>query len=151
MMVSRLPAAHPDITLPSTGRPLALKRARRWLPLIAGLLVIVTLFGSAFAFSERASINDDPGLLFVIPKGASSTVTIPTIDSAIAIPTDIRFGRGETARVTVRNDDDVANRAGPWVVGPGQTYTARFDEPGVYQFDCAVDAAESVTITVTDG
>jgi plastocyanin len=42
----------------------------------------------------------------------------------------------------------VANRAGPWVIGAGQTYSIRFDKPGVYEYVCSVDAAESVTITV---
>lgn len=113
-------------------------------------LAVVGLFVGAFAIAtNRAGEDEDPGLLFVIPAGASDLVAVPTIDSAIEIPTDIRFGPGDVARITVRNDDSVANRAGPWVIGPGQTYTARFDNPGVYEFECTVDASESVTVTVT--
>lgn len=138
-------------SLQLTGHALAVRRARRWVPLVAAILLIATLFGSALTLGRIATGDDEGGLVFVIPDGAAASVTIPTIDSAIAIPTDIRFGPGDTARITVRNDDEVANRAGPWVVGPGQTYTARFDEPGVYEFVCTVDVSESVTVTVTDG
>lgn len=134
-----------------TGHALAVSRARRGVPLVAAILLIATLFGSALTLGRITTGDDEGGLVFVIPDGAAARFAIPTIDSAIAIPTDIRFGPGETARITVRNEDEVANRAGPWVVGPGQTYTARFDEPGVYEFVCTVDASESVTVTVTDG
>lgn len=114
-------------------------------------LGVVVLFVAAVAIArERASKPEDPGLMFVIPAGASAQVAVPTIDSAIEIPVDIRFGPGDVAKITVVNEDSVANRAGPWVVGAGQTYTARFDEPGVYEFECSVDANESVTVTVTD-
>jgi plastocyanin len=113
-------------------------------------LAVVVLFVGAIAIAtNRAGSDDDPGMLFVIPAGASDLVAVPTIDSAIEIPTDIRFGPGDVARITVRNDDSVANRAGPWVIGPGQTYTARFDNPGVYEFECTVDSSESVRLTVT--
>jgi hypothetical protein len=128
-------------------------RKRRFLArrssVLLSLAVVVLFVGAIAVATNRAGSDDDPGLLFVIPAGASDIVAVPTIDSAIEIPTDIRFGPDDVARITVRNDDSVANRAGPWVVGPGQTYTARFDEPGVYQFECTVDSNESVTVTVT--
>jgi hypothetical protein len=116
---------------------------------LLSLAVVVLFVGAIAVATNRSGSDDDPGLLFVIPAGASDMVAVPTIDSAIEIPIDIRFGPDDVARITVRNDDSVANRAGPWVVGPGQTYTARFDEPGVYQFECTVDSNESVTVTVT--
>jgi hypothetical protein len=113
---------------------------------LAGLLIVAAL-GGVSLFWRPAEAG---GLVFVIPDGAADLLERPTIDSAIAIPTDIRFGPGGTARITVRNEDSTMNRAGPWLIGPGQTYTASFDEPGTYQFDCSVDPAESVTVTVTD-
>lgn len=123
-------------------------RGRRMTVLLVGMVML--LMAAVAVVSERASTPDDPGLVFVIPAGASALVDVPTIDSAIVIPVDIRFGPGDVARITVRNDDSVANRAGPWVVGAGQTYTASFDEPGVYEFECSVDPDESVTVTVSD-
>ena len=125
------------------------RRFPRSTPFIA--LGVVALFVAAiWIATNRAGSDEETGLVFVIPAGASQSVEIPGIDSAIAIPTSIEFGPDDVARITVRNEDTVANRAGPWVVEPGQTYTARFDEPGTYQFDCTVDATESVTVTVTD-
>jgi hypothetical protein len=112
---------------------------------LAGLVGVVVAGGLLLRW---ISSPEDPGMVFVIP--ASAQVEVPTIDSAIDIPTNITFGSDETAVITVRNDDSIPQRAGPWVVGAGQTYTARFDEPGVYQFDCSVDDRESVTVTVLD-
>jgi hypothetical protein len=109
---------------------------------------IVVLIGATALALRWTSSPEDPGLEFTIPAGTQ--VDVPTIDSAIDVPTDIRFGPDDVAVITIRNEDSVAQRAGPWVVGAGQTYTARFDEPGVYQFDCSVDETESVTVTVLD-
>jgi hypothetical protein len=117
--------------------------------IMIALLLVVTLLSVIYVITNRH--NEDlanSGLQFVIPNGASETVAIPTINSAIAIPTSIVFKPGEPAVLSIRNEDSVANRAGPWVVGPGQTYTAKFDKPGVYKYVCSVNAAESVTITV---
>jgi hypothetical protein len=126
----------------------ARRKQRRRLMLIAGgiaaLLIVATLGGVAL-FREEA---DPGGLVFVIPAGAAEKLERPTIDSAIVVPTDIRFGPGDEARITIRNEDSTANRAGPWVVTAGQTYTIGPLPPGTYQFDCTVDPAESVTVTV---
>jgi hypothetical protein len=140
-----------DTPAPDAGTPpppRARRKDRSRLLLIgAGLvtLLLVAALGGVAMFWEDA---DPEGLLFVIPKGAAATLEQPTIDSAIEIPTDIRFGPGEEARITIRNEDDTANRAGPWVVSPGQTYTIGPLEPGTYQFDCTVDPAETVIVTV---
>ena len=112
---------------------------------LAALLIVLTLGGVALFWDK----TDPGGLVFVIPEGAAATLERPTIDSAIVIPTDIRFGPGDDARITIRNEDSTANRAGPWVVTAGQTYTIGPLPPGSYQFNCTVDPAESVTVTVT--
>lgn len=94
--------------------------------------------------------EESGGMLFVIPAGASEHVEVATIDSAIEIPTEIVFEDGELPEISIRNDDTVAHRAGPWVVGPGQSYTLRLDNPGEYRFDCSVDPSESVVVTVLE-
>jgi hypothetical protein len=110
-------------------------------------LVIVGALGGVAAFWPE----DEPlGLIFVIPEGRAAELDIPTVDSAIEIPTDIRFGPNEVASITIINEDTTMNRAGPWVIEAGQTYTLRFDKPGTYKFDCTVDPSESVVITVTE-
>ena len=109
------------------------------------VLLVVAILGGVAMFWEE---SDPGGLVFVIPDGAAQTLDQPTIDSAIAIPTDIRFSADEEARITIKNEDSTANRAGPWVVSPGQTYTIGPLPPGTYQFDCTVDPAETVIVTV---
>jgi hypothetical protein len=109
-------------------------------------LVLVGALGGVSAFWGEA---EPEGLVFVIPAGAAERLEMPTIDSAIDIPIDIRFGPNDDARITIINEDSTMNRAGPWLVDAGQTYRLKFDKPGVYQFDCSVDASESVTVTVT--
>lgn len=126
----------------------ARRRQRQRLLLVAagitGLLLVLMLGGVA-RFWEGSGAG---GLVFVIPQGAAAQLDQPMIDSAIAIPTDIRFGPGDDARITIRNEDSTTNRAGPWVVMPGQTYTVGPLPPGEYFYNCTVDAAESVTVTV---
>ncbi|MCO5215929.1 MAG: plastocyanin/azurin family copper-binding protein [Thermomicrobiales bacterium] len=128
-------------------RALAVTLGRHRKVLTAVFLGVVLIAVAAFLVDS----NDDAppgGLVFVIPAGASQQVSVPTIDSAIEVPTEIVFNPGEVAAITVINKDTVANRAGPWVIGPGQSYTIRFDKPGTYQFNCAVDPRESVTVLV---
>ncbi|MCC6313004.1 MAG: hypothetical protein IT337_03255 [Thermomicrobiales bacterium] len=125
-------------------------RARsRWIWWTAGA-VLAALVGVAFLGNAAGwwSGARDEGMVFVIPAGARAEVARPTIDSAIAVPTDIRFAAGEPAVITIHNRDDVAHRAGPFVVGPGQTLTQRFPEPGRYPIACSVDPLESVVVTV---
>lgn len=115
--------------------------------------VLLALIGLAVvAYLALGGSDEEPpgGLVFVIPAGASETVEIPTINSVLAVPTHIVFASDEVAAITIRNDDTVANRAGPWVVGPGQSYSIRFENPGEYFFNCAVDPLESVTVIVEE-
>lgn len=117
--------------------------------LMVGLIALTAILSVIYVVANRhQSAEAEKGIVYVIPKGASANIEIPTIDSAIAIPTQIAFAAGQPAVLSIRNEDTVANRAGPWVIGPGQTYTAKFDQPGTYEYVCTVDASESVTIVV---
>ena len=64
------------------------------------------------------------------------------------MPTKITFEEGETARITVINNDTVTHLAGPFLVGPGQTFVQNFPNPGVYPIDCTVNEDESIVVTV---
>lgn len=125
-------------------------RKRRPLILISMIGVVsVIAFAAALVVNLRTA-EDEHGLVFVIPVGASDHIEVPTVDSAIEIPTDIVFTADEVAEISIVNEDSVANRAGPWVVGPRQSYTLKLDEPGEYRFDCSVDPSESVVVTVLE-
>lgn len=111
---------------------------------VFGFLLALTLGGFALLYEP----GEPEGLRLVIPEGAAAAVDYPTIDSAIEVPTDLVFARGEV--LTITNEDTAANRAGPWVLAAGETLRMRFDTPGEYFYLCAVDEAESVTVTVVE-
>ena len=132
-------------TTPTAQRPRSRARLLLMALSVAALVIVGALGGIAAFWPE-----DEPqGLVFIIPEGRAAELNIPTVDSAIDIPTDIRFGPTDVASITIINEDTTMNRAGPWVIEAGQTYTLRFDKPGTYKFDCTVDPSESVVITVT--
>lgn len=135
-----------DATITPPQRPRSRSRLMLMALSVAALVIVGALGGVAAFWPE-----DEPlGLVFVIPEGRAAELEIPTVDSAIEIPTDIRFGPNDVASITIINEDTTMNRAGPWVIEAGQTYTLRFDKPGTYKFDCTVDPSESVVITVTE-
>lgn len=145
--------SHTDDNHDVTSRPVSRRPRRRGrgrlLLLASGLaaaLIVAALGGVALI----RDAGEAEGLVFVIPAGAASTLERPTIDSAIEIPTDIRFGPGDVARITIINEDTTMNRAGPWLIDAGQTWSVPFSDAGTYQFDCTVDPAESVTVTVSE-
>lgn len=110
--------------------------------LVAMALVLLGLRGLA-----GNGGSDGPGLVFVIPLGASETVPAG-LKSAVDIPRDIVFTAEETAKITVINNDTVIHLAGPFLVGPGQTFVQTFPTPGRYPITCTVNADESIVVTV---
>jgi len=121
--------------------------ARTLVSAIALLLLGAVIGMSAWALFGPEAGPQGQGLVFVIPEGSSSRV-VAGVQSAIQIPTDIRFEKGEVAAITIINEDTTVHRAGPFLVGPGETYTQRFPRPGSYPINCAVDPSESVVVTV---
>ncbi len=121
-------------------------------PMVAGLLaatvVVVALLAGVTTDWFGLRSTENPRLLFGIPAGTAETLERPSIDSAIAIPTKIRFGPDDAAVITIRTEDTVAYRAVPFVIDAGQTFVQRFPDPGEYPIACSVDPAESVVITV---
>lgn len=120
---------------------------RRTVLIASGLLVVIaalSLGGIALLWDG----GEQEGMILVIPPGSAATLDYPTIDSAIEVPTDLVFEQGDI--LTIRNDDSVANRAGPWVLAVGESLRTRFDTPGEFFYLCAVDATESVTVTVVE-
>lgn len=111
----------------------------------AGLLLIALVLIGIGRFSGREA--DDPGLVYVIPYGASQRVPAG-LRSAVDMPTRIVFSRGETAKITVINNDSVTHLAGPFLVGPGQTFVQTFPTPGVYPINCTINEDESIVVTV---
>jgi hypothetical protein len=141
--------ASPELVRPG-GIPRASQRGRAralTVVLLSVLLgIVIVLLGANVLRSTPQPRND--GLLFVIPAGSAARLSQPGVESAIPLPTLIRFRPGETAAISVRNDDTVVHRAGPFVVAPGETYTMRFPAPGEYPVTCTVNPAESIRVIV---
>jgi len=154
-MVTSLPSTSASLPPPAPTTRIAPERriepGRSNIFAVAGgllALMILLMAVQAVARHDLETTTSEGGLSFVIPLGASATLANPAMDSAIAIPTRIVFKDGEPAVLTIRNADTAPNRAGPWVLGPGQTYTVRFDQPGTYAYACTMNPAESVTVIV---
>lgn len=111
---------------------------------VVGLLLVVSLGGFALLWDG----GDPGGMTLVIPEGSAAKLDRPTIDTAIDVPTDLVFERGEV--LTIRNEDTAANRAGPWVLAAGETLRMKFDTPGEYFYLCTVNESKSVTVTVVE-
>lgn len=119
--------------------------------LLAGAVVLigaVLVTGGALTVGGAFSGGGNPGLVVVIPPKTSHTVTEPGHTSVIQIPTDIRFGHDDEATITIINRDRVIERAGPFLVGPGQTYVQPFPNRGTFYVACSVKASESITVHV---
>jgi hypothetical protein len=111
---------------------------------ILGAFVIGALVMLAI---QMLKTDSDDGLVFVIPAGAKNNVPAGLI-SAVDVPREIIFADGDTAKITVINNDDVTHLAGPFVVGPGETYVQTFPNQGIFPINCAVNADESIVVKV---
>lgn len=122
-------------------------RRRRFSGIATLLLVAVVLLLIGLRSFVGDGSNSGPGLVYTIPLGASQAVPAG-LKSAVSMPTDIVFAEGETAKITVINNDTVTHLAGPFLVGPGKTYVQTFPSPGRYPITCTVNADESIVVTV---
>jgi plastocyanin len=148
------------------GSPLEPERRERK-PLRTALFVFVAALAlglAGFAMWDRSEPALGAGLIFRIPEGSENRV-LAGEESAVQIPTRIIFSpggdkitvvdqngeiivTGGAAAITVINEDRVTHRAGPFLVGPGMTFTQRFPTAGDYPITCTVDDAESILVTV---
>ena len=115
--------------------------------LVAVLGVVVLGFGSFSPSSTQVSQPVDDGLVFEAKYGAQTYIPAGS-RSAVDFPTVIRFLPGQTANITLINNDTVRHLIGPYLVDPGQKLVVTFPNPGVYPIDCSVNHSESITVIV---
>ncbi len=123
------------------------RTSRMLLPVVGAIAGAVLLIAVGIILLQQTATDNDPGLLFEIPAGASASVPAGLI-SAVDIPREIIFRDGDTAKITVINHDSVTHLAGPFVVGPGETRVQSFPNRGIFPINCAVNPEESIVVKV---
>ncbi|MCC6790613.1 MAG: hypothetical protein IT336_02955 [Thermomicrobiales bacterium] len=134
---------------PASTPPVDTRAKRRRILIVSAVTIVLLVMAGIVTWNGDS--DEPPGLVFTIPAGSAKNVAVPGIDSAIDIPTEITFAADDVAAISIVNNDNVEHRAGPFLVGPGQTYTQRFPSPGEYFIDCSVDPAESIAVIVEGG
>ncbi|HEU0166062.1 MAG TPA: hypothetical protein VFQ54_13525 [Thermomicrobiales bacterium] len=160
-----LPARHPRASRSETprfafanlpgGSGTAYERARQRLllhalaviPLAIAIAIVFVLVENRVIAYEGPQLGKGPITEFVIPAGTSTRIT-PITDSALDVPRQIAFGRTDNPTIVVRNEDTVPERAGPWIVQPGQSYRIRLGTAGIYEFACTQNPSQSVDVIV---
>jgi hypothetical protein len=123
------------------------RTSRMLLPIVGAIVGAVLLIAVGIILLQQTATENDPGLLFEIPAGASANVPAGLL-SAVDIPREIIFRDGDTAKITVINHDSVTHLAGPFVVAPGETYVQSFPNRGIFPINCAVNPEESIVVKV---
>jgi len=123
------------------------RTSRMLLPVVGAIAGAVLLIAVGIILLQQTATENDPGLLFEIPAGASANVPAGLI-SAVDIPREIIFRDGDTAKITVINHDSVTHLAGPFVVAAGETYVQSFPNRGIFPINCAVNPEESIVVKV---
>ena len=110
---------------------------------ILGALLGAVLLGGALWVGAAAllgSSDDASGVRadheYVVPAGTAERAAAGEVVDLM--PAEIVVRVGETLRI--RNDDSYLAMVGPFVVGPGETLTHRFTEPGVIEGFCSLNA-----------
>jgi len=123
------------------------RTSRMLLPVVGAIAGAVLLIAVGIILLQQTATENDPGLLFEIPAGASASVPAG-LNSAVDIPREIIFRDGDTAKITVINHDSVTHLAGPFVVAAGETYVQSFPNRGIFPINCAVNPEESIVVKV---
>jgi plastocyanin len=117
------------------------------LPLAIAIAAVYVLVAHHVIAYDGPQPGKGPITEFVIPRGTSARIT-PITDSALDVPRQIAFGRTDNPTIVVRNEDTVPERAGPWIVQPGQSYRIRLSTAGIYEFSCTQNPSQSVEVIV---
>ena len=108
-----------------------------------------------FAFGIGATwilATDDSGdarpaqtIEIVVPAGTQERLAAG--EKVVVMPARLEFRVGD--RISIRNDDLVAQSVGPYVVDPGEEMVLQYGAPGVYEGYCPLSEGERYEIVVT--
>lgn len=141
----------------SDASPIAGDRGRTSFQVIGVALAVVLMVGIAVAIvvamqdtaPSRASYE-----VAAVSDGADYEVVIPPGTAALAaggqdvefFPEGFTMKVGETLRI--RNIDNASATLGPFVIGPGETLTQRFTQPGEIEGYCSFTEDQRIFFTV---
>lgn len=111
--------------------------------LAAALLVSAV---AVLAAGRMAASDDDGRIVYEIPPG--SVARAEAGEDLRIIPDTVTVDLTAADTVEVRNNDDRPFQFASTVIGPGQSYVARFEEPGVYLFMCSLRGGKNIRFVV---
>ncbi|MFP4513146.1 MAG: hypothetical protein ACLFRV_09405 [Acidimicrobiales bacterium] len=82
----------------------------------------------------------------IVPAGTQDRLAAG--EEVVVMPARLEFRVGD--RIRIRNDDDVAQSVGPYVVDPGKEMLLEYGAPGVYEGYCPLSEGERYEIVVTE-
>lgn len=100
--------------------------------------VLVWVVVSRDADREPATIQ------IVVPAGTQDRLDAG--EQVVVMPTRLEFRVGDMIRI--RNDDDVTQSVGPYVVEAGEEMVLQYGAPGVYEGYCPLSNGERYEIVV---
>ncbi|MFV0309261.1 MAG: hypothetical protein ACK5OX_16125 [Desertimonas sp.] len=80
----------------------------------------------------------------VVPAGTQDRLLAGEVVEVMPERIELRVGD----RVVIRNDDEVIQAVGPYVVDAGDEITFTYGAPGVYEGFCALSASQTYEIVV---
>lgn len=103
------------------------------------LLVLVLIILGAFTVMQYESLRR---VTYIIPPGVDAGRT------RLVIPSEIVLTVGVKDTLIIENQDNVVHTFGPFVIGPGATFSKRFNRPVVYEGVCTFHQDKQMRVVV---
>ena len=121
------------------------------------LIAIGGLLGLALALAPGVAAGDPCYHGYTIPPTTSEATSTVQLDPCAFLPTSARVAPGTTVSFVNRSGEPhlITGANAAWgdrdqPLAPGASVTARFDEPGVYPYTCALHRGMTGAVVVGD-
>jgi hypothetical protein len=121
-------------------------RGYRFLLWVVPLLVLSTA-AIVWAVAAGGEKPRDPETIeIIVPAGTQDRLAAG--EKVVVMPARLEFRVGD--RIFIRNEDDVAQSVGPYLVEAGEEMLLQYGAPGVYEGYCPLSEGERYEIVVTE-
>jgi plastocyanin len=124
---------------------------------LRAVLTGAALVGLGLALAPAAAAGDPCYHGYSIPPTTSEATSTVQLDPCAFLPTSARVAPGTTVSFVNRSSEEhlITGANGAWgdrdrPLAPGASVTARFDEPGVYPYTCALHRGMTGAVVVGD-